>query len=72
MDSLKPYLKAVSGFVAPGVVILGTAITKASDGHEVITGSEWLTAVVACVVTGGTVFGVKNRPKHGRRDGRRD
>lgn len=62
MNRLKPYLKAVFGFITPGAVVLGAAVTEVSDGGSTITGAEWVTALVACVVTGGAVYRVKNTP----------
>lgn len=61
MDRIAPYWKAVVGFVAPGAVALGAAVTEASDGGSSITGAEWTTALVACVVTSAAVFSVPNR-----------
>lgn len=61
MNAVLPYLKAVLGFITPGAVILGSAVTQASDGGSAITAAEWVTAAVACVVTGSLVFGVPNK-----------
>lgn len=61
MEKIAPYWKAVVGFVAPGVVTLGAAVTEASDGGSHITTAEWVTALVACVVTSTAVWGVPNR-----------
>lgn len=60
MDKARPYFKAILGFVTPGVVVIGTAVTATSDGGGSITGSEWVAALVAAVVTGGAVFTVSN------------
>lgn len=65
MDKLTPYLKTVFGFLTPGAVILGSAVTEASDGGSNVTGAEWVTALVACVVTGSLVFGVPNKDPRG-------
>lgn len=56
------YRKAVLGFIAPGVIIIGNSVTSASDGGSHITGAEWVTAVVACIVTGAAVARVRNDP----------
>lgn len=56
------YAKAIVGFVAPGIVTLGSALTAGSDGGTNITGSEWLTALIACLVTGGFVYAIPNKP----------
>lgn len=62
MDKLGPYLKALVGFITPGAVLIGSAVTEASDGGTKITAAEWITAVVACIVTGGAVYSVENKP----------
>lgn len=66
MNRIAPYWKAVVGFVAPGAVLIGSAVTEASDGGSTITTAEWVTALVACVVTSAGVYGVANRyvPRH--------
>ena len=56
------YWKAVVGFVVPGAVIIGSAVTAGSDGGSHITAAEWVTAVVACVVTSGGVAAATNAP----------
>ncbi len=60
-DKIAPYWKAVLAFVAPGAVVIGSAVTEASDGGTAITGAEWVTAIVACIVTGSAVYAVPNR-----------
>ena len=60
-DKIAPYWKAILGFVAPGAVVIGSAVTEASDGGTAITGAEWVTAIVACIVTGSAVYAVPNR-----------
>lgn len=52
------YWKAILAFVAPGAVVLGSAVLDSSAGGSHITGAEWVTAAVACVVT-STSVGVK-------------
>lgn len=52
--------KAVVGFVAPAVVILGTAVQSSSDGGSHITSTEWWSAAIAAVLTSAGVYGVRN------------
>lgn len=59
---MTPYLKSIVGFIAPGAVLIGAAVTEASQGGERITSAEWITALVACIVTAAGVFSVPNRP----------
>jgi len=66
MTNVLPYLKAVVAFIAPAVVILLGATLAASDGGETITRAEWLTALVACLGTGGTVYAVPNKDPKAR------
>lgn len=61
MDRIAPYWKAVVGFIAPGAVVIGASVLEASSGGTSITQGEWITAVVAMVVTGAGVYGAKNR-----------
>lgn len=61
MKNITPYLKAVVGFITPGAVLIGAAVTEASDGGSRITTAEWVTALVACIVTGSAVFGAPNK-----------
>jgi glucose uptake protein GlcU len=56
------YAKAILGFVTPGLVVLGSALTDSSDGGSKITGTEWLTAAIAALVTGGAVYAKSNAP----------
>lgn len=65
MNQIAPYWKAVVGFIVPGAVVIGSAVTEASDGGTAITTAEWITAVVACVVTSGAVYSTPNyTPTH--------
>jgi hypothetical protein len=61
LDRVKPFAKAVVAFVTPGAVVIGSAVTEASQGGSNITAAEWVTAIVACVVTAGAVYGVPNK-----------
>lgn len=61
MKNVGKYWKAVVGFVAPGVVLIGSSITDASDGGSKITTAEWITALVACVATSAGVYAARNK-----------
>lgn len=63
MNSLKPYLKAIAGFIAPGAVLIGAAVTEMSSAGERVTTAEWVTALVACVVTSASVYSTPNKPE---------
>jgi hypothetical protein len=58
--TLDRYWKAVLGFVAPGAVIIGGAVLEGSPGDSAITFAEWVTAIVAMIVTGASVASAKN------------
>lgn len=62
MNHVAPYWKAVIGFLAPAAVVVGSAVTDASAGGEVITSGEWVTALVAAVVTAAGVYAKANHP----------
>jgi hypothetical protein len=55
MGNWQQYWKGILGFLVPGAVIIGSAVTSDSDGGSTITGSEWVTAIVAMIVTGAAV-----------------
>lgn len=57
------YWKAVLAFVTPGAIVLGNGVLPGSDGGSAITAAEWITAAVACVVTGAGVWAVPNKAK---------
>ena len=61
LERVAPYWKAVVGFVAPGAVVIGAAVTQSSAGGSAITQAEWVTAGVACVVTSAGVYGARNK-----------
>ena len=61
-DLAARYRKAVFGFIAPGAVIIGAAVTDQSPGGSGITGAEWVTAIAACIVTAAAVGSVPNKP----------
>lgn len=58
------YWKALIGFVAPGAVLIGSAVLEPSAGGTAITTGEWVTAAVACVVTSAGVATKGNRAYH--------
>jgi hypothetical protein len=58
---LAPYFKAVVAFIAPGAVVLTSAVTEASVGGELITTGELVTAVCATIITGAAVYAVPNK-----------
>lgn len=62
MKRLAPYWKTVVAFITPGAILVGASVTEVSDGGTTITTSEWITAVVACIVTSGAVYQTKNKP----------
>lgn len=61
MKRIAPYAKALVGFITPGAVLIGAAVTEASDSGSRITTAEWVTALVACIVTGGAVYRTPNK-----------
>lgn len=61
LTKIAPYWKAVVGFVAPGAVLIGAAVTESSAGGAAITQAEWVTAAVACVVTSAGVYAATNK-----------
>lgn len=65
MTKIAPYWKAVIGFIAPGAVIIGASTLPGSDGGSVVTGSEIITAAVACVVTSAGVYAKGNKDDRG-------
>jgi hypothetical protein len=60
MNKIAPYLKALVGFITPGVVGLVAAVQDASPGGSAVTGPEWVGIGAACILTGGAVFGTPN------------
>ena len=55
MANWQEYWKAILGFLVPGAIIIGSSVLSDSDGGTSITGSEWVTAAVAMIVTGAAV-----------------
>jgi len=62
VNALAPYFKAVVAFIAPGAVILTSAVTESSARGELITSGEWVTAICATIITGAAVYAVPNTP----------
>jgi hypothetical protein len=60
MSKISQYWKGILAFVGPGAVIIGSSVLEGSDGGTAITTAEWVTAAVACVVTGGLVTAKAN------------
>lgn len=55
-------LKTIYGFLLPGVVALGAAFARAAvDATHPVTKADYIAALVAMFVTGGAVFGAKNK-----------
>lgn len=62
MEKLAPYWKAIVGFMAPGLLVLVSAVTEGSAGGVAITQAEWITAVASAFITSAGVYTVRNRP----------
>lgn len=62
LSKLPKYYKALVGFVAPGASVIGLAVLPGSDGGTAITQPEWISAVVAAIVTSAAVGATKNQP----------
>jgi hypothetical protein len=63
IEAVKPYLKSVTAFIAPGVVALVAAVQDASPGGSSVTGPEWIGIVAACILTSAAVYAVPNLPR---------
>lgn len=57
-----PYWKAVIGFVAPGFLVIASAVLPDTAGGTDIVASEWITAVASAILTSAGVYTVRNRP----------
>lgn len=62
MTKVSQYYKAIAAFIAPGAVIIGSAVQDSSAGGSAIVTAEWVTAVVACVVTAAGVYVAPKKP----------
>lgn len=68
MDTVvRPHWKAVLGFLTPTATFLTYAVTDASKAGEHITQGEWVTAICAAFLTGGTVYFKGNKDPAGTR-----
>jgi hypothetical protein len=63
LETVKPVLKAITAFVAPGVVALVAAVGDSSAGGTHITGPEWINIAAACILTSAAVWAVPNLPR---------
>ena len=63
MTAIQPYLKAVVGFLAPGLLILGNALVQGDP----ITAELALKALGTALVAGLAVYAVPNRDPNGER-----
>ena len=63
IEAIKPYLKAVVAFAAPGIGTLIAAVQGASPGGEHITQAEWIIAFAICFTTSAAVWAVPNLPR---------
>ena len=60
-NKLAPYWKAFVAFLAPGAVVLVSAVTASSAGGESVTSGEWVTALCATVITAAGVYATPNK-----------
>ena len=59
---LRPYRKAVAGFLTPGVIAIGVAVLlSSSPGGHSITSGEWQGALAASLATAGIVWKIRNK-----------
>lgn len=61
MEKVAPYWKAVVGFLAPGLLVIVSAVLEGSAGGVEITQAEWVTAVATAFITSAGVYTVRNR-----------
>lgn len=52
--------KAVAGVVVPGLIMLGSALRAGSDQGSAVSSAEWVEVLIAALLSGGVVYGVKN------------
>lgn len=64
LDKIRPYAKAIVGFISPGVVALVAAVQDSSPAGGAVTGPEWVGIAAACIITGSVVFTVPNTDPH--------
>lgn len=65
MEYAKTILKAIIGFIAPGAVVIGASVTPQSLEGTHIAAAEWVTALVACVITSAGVWAAPNKDATG-------
>ena len=63
MNAIQPYAKAVVGFLAPGLLILGNALVQGDPVTWALAGKALGTALVTAL----TVYAVPNRDPRGDR-----
>lgn len=62
LDGAATVAKAIVAFIAPGAVVLTSAVQESSVGGEMITQGEWVTAACATIITAAGVYLVPNKP----------
>lgn len=62
MEKVAPYWKAFVAFLAPGLLVLVSAVLEGSVGGTEVTQAEWITAVATAFITAAGVYSVPNRP----------
>jgi hypothetical protein len=61
--NLGHYWKGILAFIVPGATSLTVAITAGSDGGSHITQTEWIGAILTCVITSAAVTAKGNAAK---------
>jgi hypothetical protein len=54
------FAKAIYAFIVAGLASVVTAMVD--GGFNDVTDAQWLTAVLAALVAGGGVYGIRNAP----------
>lgn len=62
MEKVAPYWKAFVAFLAPGLLVLVSAVLEGSAGGTEVTQAEWITAAATAFITAAGVYTVPNRP----------
>lgn len=55
------YRKGIAGFLVPGLITLGIALTENSPAGQAVTAGEWVGIAVATLATGAAVTALPNR-----------
>lgn len=63
LSKVPQFWKALIAFAAPGASVLAMAVLPGGDGGSHITQAEWVTALVAAVITSAGVALKSNAPK---------